>query len=715
MPRLLFGGKYIIFSLIFTAGVIFSIFKINSPLFGSLTLFFYYLFFGFYLGQFFLPQEKRFWKIFFGIFGLVAIQTIILTVVYWFYEFNAQILTLTMIFSPILIALQKIPREEIFSDIEKMLDFESYRQAKSYLGTKFLSFIFLIFEVAIFSTLLSRQYTDTLISPWTIFGPRFFLAFIFSSFLLLWILQKSKDNSWNLFLILVHTGIILSVATIVFKLGFGFDPFIHQAAEKWIAEHGTILPKQPYYLGQYLFVLTQNFVTHLSVNFLDKILVPLTAIFILPLASYFVFSRSGYTEKLHPALILIALWPLNFFTQTTPNNFALILSFLLFLWIWYEIKNHTTQTRLWGLLLSFFICVIHPFIGLPVLTIYIGSTCFSFIQKQKPKYTYYLFTVLYSSLLTIILPLTFYLNSLRLGEKIVWQNPFSNWQNFLSIFTAPHWLWFERGTALLQTLYFYRQIIKPLVAIAIMTGIFIAWRKYQEKTVNFFLFSALALLISSILLSTTITFSEVISYEQNVYSQRILELMLILLLPFFIIALRELFLFLRKKSAKQFLIALLFSLLLFISWYFSYPTRDKISLYTGYNVRQADIQAVHFIDNRNDKIKDYIVLTNQTVSAAALREFSFDKYLPTAEGEQYFYSIPTGGPLYQYFRKMVYEEPKRKWMEEAMRFAGVKKAYFVHTNYWAPAAEIRDQAKLEADEWWELDDGRVWIYEYTLK
>ena len=64
---------------------------------------------------------------------------------------------------------------------------------------------------------------------------------------------------------------------------------------------------------------------------------------------------------------------------------------------------------------------------------------------------------------------------------------------------------------------------------------------------------------------------------------------------------------------------------------------------------------------------------------------------------------------------MVYEEPKRQWMEEAMKFAGVKKAYFIHTNYWAPAGEIRDKAKLEADNWWELANGKVWIYEYILK
>ena len=102
------------------------------------------------------------------------------------------------------------------------------------------------------------------------------------------------------------------------------------------------------------------------------------------------------------------------------------------------------------------------------------------------------------------------------------------------------------------------------------------------------------------------------------------------------------------------------------------------------------------------------------MATAALHEFGFAKYFNTTAGEQFLYSIPTGGPLYQYFRKMIYEEPKKQWMIEAMNFAHVEKAYFIHTNYWAPAAEIRDKAKLEADSWWEIDNGRVWVYEYKL-
>ena len=266
----------------------------------------------------------------------------------------------------------------------------------------------------------------------------------------------------------------------------------------------------------------------------------------------------------------------------------------------------------------------------------------------------------------------------------------------------------------MQILYYYRDFIKPLCVVVIILGIFIAYKKLKLKNLGFWLTTVLGLILSSFILITSVKFANVISYDQRLYGTRLLDLGLILMIPFFVLALHQLFILIKKQSGRQFLIAIVFSALLLISWFFTYPTRDTISYYTGFNIRAADIGTVRTIDKRNEGKKDYIVLTNQTIATAALHEFSFAKYHETLQGPQYFYSIPTGGPFYQYFRKMVYEEPLKKWMVEAMQFAGVKKAYFVHTNYWAPAAEIRDAAKLEADNWWELYEGRVWVYEYLL-
>ena len=52
----------------------------------------------------------------------------------------------------------------------------------------------------------------------------------------------------------LHLLLTFSVANIIFPLGFGFDPFIHQATEKHILDFGFILPKKLYYIGQYVLV-----------------------------------------------------------------------------------------------------------------------------------------------------------------------------------------------------------------------------------------------------------------------------------------------------------------------------------------------------------------------------------------------------------------------------------------------------------------------------
>lgn len=317
--------------------------------------------------------------------------------------------------------------------------------------------------------------------------------------------------------------------------------------------------------------------------------------------------------------------------------------------------------------------------------------------------------------MTFTVPLALYLNSILNKGSLVLQNTFLNLQNFFSVFARPHYILIERGPRLLKLLYYYRDILKPLMIIIIILGVFLAIKKYKKNISYFFLSTFFALFISSFLIITSIQFKDVISYDQKLYGTRLLDLSLILFLPFFIIALREIFLKIKHQKIWQIIVSILLAIMLLLSWFFTYPTRDNISLYTGQNLRKADLLAVKFIADRNNNQKDYIVLTNQAVATAALEEFGFDGYLNTEEGLQYFYSIPTDGPLYQYFRQMAYVKAERQPMEEAMRFAGVKKAYFIHTDYWSPAAQIRDDAKIDTDNWWELDGGRIWVYEYILK
>jgi len=710
MHRLFKQGKYIIPAPIITTLALFAIWKFTSVVWCTTIWISYLLFFGYYLAQYFIPKEKRIWQLFWGVIGLLCLLIIPSSIIYYFWQINQEVFTVLLIILPILISWQKTETEDIFAGVETKIDLEAYAHLKSYLNTKLLVFLAFLTQFLLLITLIGKRYGDTLISPWTIIGQRFFLIFLFLNIVLFWIMQKSKHIASNMLLLIGQSFLLLSVTLIIFKYGYGFDPLIHQATEKWILNHGFILPKQPYYIGQYMLTIVSSLISKISLTTIDQTLVPLGASLILPFSLYFALSRNNLRYKLFSALLFIFFIPLTFFTVSTPNNLALLFSAALFAWIWYENNNATIRTHYFGVILSVAICTIHAFIGLPVLIIYLGSII---LPRVKIKIQWLAYTI-YAFILALILPLTFYFNSLRLGEKFNWLNPLTNLVGFWNVFKIPHWIWLNKGNSFWQALYIYREAIRPLAVILIIIGIAIAWKKYQLRQSLFFVGSIIGLSLSAFILSTAISFNDVISYEQMDYAMRVLELALVMCLPFFVIAAREFFILIKKRNFWQFIVTGTASVLLLITWYFTYPTRDPVSFYTGYNVREADIATVHAIDNRNNGVKDYIVLTNQTVASAALREFGFAQYLNTAEGEQYFYSIPTGGPFYQFFRKMVYEEPKRQWMEQAMRFAGVKKAYFVHTNYWAPAAQIRDAAKLEANNWWELEGGRVWVYEYKL-
>lgn len=707
--RLIFNGKYIILSTIITTLAILSVSTFRGILSGLTILIIYGIFFGYFVGQYFLPNEKKHWKIFLG--GLIILTTavILFSLIYWFDQINKTIIYLMLILLPLLISLQKIKEKDPFADVETEINLESYTYIKSHLGTKLLVILATCLDLLLFWFLWQKQYTNTLVSPWTIVEPKFFLLFFLNSLIIFWTLQKSKHTASNLFVIILHYSLILSVVLIIFKLGYGFDPFVHQATEKWIAEHGFITPKQPYYLGQYVLVTAIYFITHLDISVIDRILVPIGAGITIPLISYFAFSRTGHEQKLLPALMTIPILPLIFFNNTSPNNLALLIALIITFWIWYERQNGDKKTHLIGLILSLTACTIHPFVGLPILVIYFFSIIIKYQWFKKTTYPIYVI------ILTLVLPLAFYFNSLRQGQYLKLNNPLNNLSYFWEMFHRPFYYWMNNGSWTWKLLYYYRDALIPLILIAIVLGLIICWKKYKNNLRFFSILTSASLFVSAFIISTVIQFTDVIEYEQNMYAHRLLELALISLIPYLVISTKELFILLRRQPGKQLLGAIFFSALLLISWYFTYPTRDPISHYTGFNIRQADIDVVNFIMNKNLGQTDYIVLTNQAVATAALKEFGFIKYLPTPQGEQYFYSIPTGGPLYQYFRKMVYEEPKRQWMEEAMKFAGVKKAYFIHTNYWAPAAEIRDAAKAEADNWWELSGGRVWVYEYLLK
>jgi len=226
---------------------------------------------------------------------------------------------------------------------------------------------------------------------------------------------------------------------------------------------------------------------------------------------------------------------------------------------------------------------------------------------------------------------------------------------------------------------------------------------------------SLALFIGGWLLRNWIVFPDVVAYEQGDFPLRLIRASLIFLLPFAIYGLFAIFEKLNKiyiNSTKLILLNfvqfILIPLVLMLSFYLSYPQRNIKARFPGYNITASDFKAVEWIHNRHSDY-NYIVLSNQLVSAAALTNYSFAKYFPNGI---FYYALPTGGPQYQDYGRMLYEGQKREYMLSAMDRVGADTGYFVINKYWANSDKIIESAKLGADDWEVVDDGRVWVFVY---
>jgi hypothetical protein len=145
------------------------------------------------------------------------------------------------------------------------------------------------------------------------------------------------------------------------------------------------------------------------------------------------------------------------------------------------------------------------------------------------------------------------------------------------------------------------------------------------------------------------------------------------------------------------------------SLYLSYPRFDDYANSHGYATSKADILAVRFIE-QDARGKNYIVLANQQVSAAALREFGFNRYY----NNLFYYPIPTGGLLYQYYLALV-KEPNLATISAAAELAGVKRVYVVINEYWWQAKRLIAELDLIAGEHQVINGGKDHVFRFDLK
>lgn len=635
---------------------------------------------------------------------ILSLISLVGAIVYRLYSLNNIGIIISLILAVVL-----------FIIIQRFKTYDKYESItlnnKSAINTLLITFYFLLTAFN-FYILFTHQTTKAIISPWQVMPSYFFIIYgLATVILLLYILRQGR---LSILLISLHYFLSFSVAWIVYKIGYGFDPFIHQATMDLIDKTGSVLPKPFYYLGQYSLIIILHKITFIPIVWLDKLLVPVLAAIYLPITIYQALSKWFINNLSSILLILIILiLPFSFLIVTTPQNFAYLLLLLVIL-LGLSCKNIYDLILIY--LLALTALLIQPIAGIPALLFTLLLNIYHSDKGRIIKKIHYLLIFVLTG---VALPLAFYwvektnaagiINELSLGNAL----------------SLPKLIIPGKENFILNFIYLYGFNLKIIIILIAAAGLIIAY-KFKKYCRIFFIYFLMSIALGlSYVLTKILPFNFLIDYERSNFPDRVLLMATFFLLPFILTALYGLIDKILEQN-KKIKISLLTFLIILItaSLYLSYPRFDRYYNSHGYSVSQTDINAVEWINNNAES--DYIVLANQQVSAAALREFGFKKYYlvnsnisSPYQGEDkggveiFYYPIPTGGRLYQYYLDMVYEKPSRETILLAMDLAGVDEAYFVLNKYWWAFPKILAEAKLEADSFQEFDNNEIYVFRYN--
>ena len=497
----------------------------------------------------------------------------------------------------------------------------------------------------------------------------------------------------------------------VFPIGYGFDSFIHKATELHLSNFGFITPKPFYYIGQYVLVLFLQHGFSIPILIADTFLIPVITSILLPIAWYTAAAHITNEKRLATTTLMgIFLLPLSGFIVTTPQalgNLWIIL--LILLSIPYLLSKEKPGLPILCTL-ALATLFIHPIAGIPAMIYVALLMCDPDRSPNKFKMVSKIFFYFLSVLASIILPLSFILSSIINKQEII--TDFSA-LNPINLFSNLHLnIFFEnKFNPVLDFVYLYG-FNSFIILLIISIYSFILYKNDLGKRLMPIIIMIAALTINYILLKTVVDFTFLIDYERQNYADRLVPLIGFFLIPFLILGISHFFVNIRSRAASLRIFSIVLITAIGLSaFYITYPRKDAYQTHHGFNVSQSDIDAVNFVENWS-KDEPYLVLANQSVSAAAIKEIGFRYY-----GNLFFYPIPTGDILYEYFLTMN-SRPSREVAKDALSVVpmhgDVNTLYYIVNNYWWQAGRIIETSKNNADDWRALDNGSVFIFKYKF-
>lgn len=541
-------------------------------------------------------------------------------------------------------------------------------------------------DLLIIGTLFSVRTDEGIISPWQVVPLGVFLLFALSTGLAL-LAFRNLERPWALLLAIVHTFCTYGVSLLVYKLGFGFDPFVHEATVRYIIEQGAITPKQPFYTGQYVLVTAIHHVTTMSIATIQGLLVSFLASVCLPVLLHLHYQS---TRMKHLPFWILWILPFAYFTFTVPFNLAMIglVACLLIL------PLDTTDARITRVLIALATLAIHPLIGIPCLALVAAVE----VERWRPKLA--VPAVLLATIGGLFGALAFYAS--RNGGSISFP-PMDYWvptfqllfyPAFEYIYLAPWW------TALYVFYYLWPWVLTALGSI----GLVLQWRRTKSRRWLLPLASAFGILLTAILSAATIRYRNIITHEQFEFALRLIALLPWIVMPgFFFIVDRN------SRIAKLHVPAILVIVLVATAtWHASYPQLNPVMHVFSPGVSRTDFLTVEAIEQLADG-REYVALVPQLTSAAALRELGFGRSVSTQNGPVYPYAIPTGGELYRSYEGLFMGADVTSTIDSVRRFAPTPVLFIAVPIAW-DNVDLDNALKNMAKRWVFIDES-MRIYE----
>lgn len=556
-----------------------------------------------------------------------------------------------------------------------------------------------IVDVVLLIQLVLIRTDEALISPWSFLSTSVFVLFGLATFAYGRGAVLSSKWQWYPFAVL-HLCVGFGVAVIVYGIGFGFDPFMHRAAEVALVEMGAITPKSLLYSGQYALVAGLHMLTSWSVHWIDLLLVPVLAAASLP-AIGFQSLQKGWgvsTDRARYLWLGILSIPFMLLTFTVPFTFTYLLYLLVILALPWMMRS-------WPVLLAFLSLsgvslFFHPLLGAPIVTLLVILALLTI-----PKLKRYRRSILVIGAIGIALsvPVLMLVYQWRQGEIRETLFIFDQLHYFFNLFRSPYTDPFPFIPPILDFLYEWRYIFPILLALGLPIS------RYLLKTEKKDILQVYTMLLGGLLfcialLATQFSYEGVIIHEQGEYALRLLQAWFMIPLVLALVALGKM------ERISHSIVLLIVSLLITHAWFFSYPQYNLKFPYLSPSVGRVDIEAVHAIDawSAGDS---YIVLSHQMMSAAAVQEFGFRDYIEYGDEEHLWYAIPTGGQMYALYTDFLYNGINQETLNRVFETSELDRLYFVTHDYWSLSEEQRSNYANAATSIRALDD-HLTIYLY---